>query len=715
MTMLLMEGVIRDVFRKTSGYPVPISASITAEMGRVSTRTPNLTIMTDWCQCEMDRGVRLRYCQQWTLQCNQKTVQNIVPLGPCINTHGELLSNHSPSGEHRAVIREVSVRGAVHQYLEVWGYSGLEKSLDLTALNKHGKIYNDEQFACLAWSPHEEKLLYVAEKKKMISSAQTSSISANESEVLVVLEEEDRNVYVEDWGEGLVGKSSPVLCVADLSKGEVTVCAGVSPHVSPGQALWAGDGKGVIFVGWWHEPFRLGLKFCSNRRSALFYIDLKGNCELLSSDSGSVLSPRLSPDHHWLVYLQGQVFGPHHQCLRMMLFDVEKRTNSVLVDVVRRAEKGQFSGIYNSLPPECWSSDSEVIFFSTACDNSKSVFLVERRTGIIKPVYDCNTTSPGFSDQEFGSAKLLTVMKDLMVICCSSPNHPCSLMVGFVSDEHSKQNVELVHLGGADVCEKFDWESMIIKPSPEEENHQYSGLNIGAVLLKPESSLKGVKFPLVVFIHGGPHTHFAAEWNANAAALTKLGFAVLMVNYRGSTGFGQDSIDSLLGNVGSQDVKDVQRAVLHVLQSNQTLDANRVAVMGGSHGGFLACHLIGQYPNFYRACAARNPVINAATLLGTSDITDWRYSSVGLHYSFDQLPSPQALTTMLEKSPIVHAAQVGRIRGSHRTKVWSFTKPSRAGTYLLGCCGLMEMVILYLNLKLSLTVSSMWLCGSNSN
>lgn len=128
-----------------------------------------------------------------------------------------------------------------------------------------------------------------------------------------------------------------------------------------------------------------------------------------------------------------------------------------------------------------------------------------------------------------------------------------------------------------------------------------------------------------------------------------LNILCVTVNYRGSTGFGQDTIESLLGNVGSQDVKDVQvcictnnmylllkkycislfvilcvqRAVLCALQNETTLDPDRVAVMGGSHGGFLACHLVGQYPDFYRACAARNPVINAATLLGTSDIIDW--------------------------------------------------------------------------------------------
>ncbi|XP_065103189.1 acylamino-acid-releasing enzyme isoform X2 [Paramisgurnus dabryanus] len=646
---IAMESEIRDVFRHCIKFPVPISASLVTDDLLDSTSEKRcITILTRWSQCDLERGRKLGFAQRWTLLCKRNTIEHVLPSGTSTQIHGELLSCQSPFGTSRAVIREE----AGHQHLEVWGQNGLEKILDLTAQNKHGKVYEDEQFACLAWSPCEKKLLYVAEKKRVESSAQSSFASANEDGGVVLLEEQDKNVYVEDWGEGLVGKSCPVLCVADLNKGAVIVYAGVPPHISPGQALWAPNGRGIVFVGQWNEPFRLGLKFCSNRRSGLYYMDMKGNCECLSSEGVSVSSPRMSPDLHWIVYLQGQIFGPHRQCLSMMLYDVKNRTTSVLVDVVRRAEKGQFAGIYESLPSQCWTADSERIYFNSACENNKAVFSVDRSTGRIAQV--CGLDSLRLDN--FGSVQLLTIQKDVMVMRCSSPNQPPCLKVAFLSPVDL--NMHFSNLGGADVYEGFDWQPMLITPPSQEENHQFSGLNFGAILLKPYSTPERRKSPLVVNIHGGPHSHFAAEWNATAAALTELGFAVLMVNYRGSTGFGQDSIESLLGNVGSQDVEDVQRAVLCALQNESTLDPDRVVVMGGSHGGFLACHMIGQYPDFYRACAARNPVINAATLLGTSDIVDWRYSSVGIKYAFDRLPTPQSLTTMLEKSPIIHAAQI---------------------------------------------------------
>uniref|UniRef100_A0A3B3R8Z5 Acylamino-acid-releasing enzyme n=1 Tax=Paramormyrops kingsleyae TaxID=1676925 RepID=A0A3B3R8Z5_9TELE len=646
---------ITAVFRKYSQFPTPVSVTVSPEI--LETRgEKHINLFTEWSQNDTARGTRLRFGKQYTVICSGRTVLRALPPGHCSHLQGELLTRYSPSGTLKAVIRDTSCHGVGHQFLEIWSKNGLTKSLDLTSLNKHGQVYCDAPFGCLAWSPCEGRVLYVAEKKQVNPSfaseesrVSRDNVGAGPSGEEVTGGKEDRSVYQEDWGEGLASKSTPVLCVADIDKGTVLLPQGTPTQVSPGQALWAPGGEGVLFVGWWHAPFRLGLRFCSNRRSALFHLDFEGNCECLSSDSSAISSPRLSPDGQYIVYVQGQVFGPHNQCLSLQLYDWVRKKITLLVDVVKRPLEGEFAGIYEALPACCWSSDSQRVLFSSPRRNWKELFVVDIGTQRVMRLID---------NEEFGSWKLLANERDLMIVSCSGPNCPPCLNAGFLPPPGGEAAISWTPL--EDPCEISDleWSVLNITPTQQEENTQYAGLDFDALLIKPRGPRTAIKIPLAVFAHGGPHSQFSAEWNVFTSALARVGFAVLMVNYRGSTGFGQDSILSLIGNVGSQDVKDMQRAVLTALQSDSTLDPKRVVVMGGSHGGFLACHLIGQYPEFYRACAARNPVINAATLLGTSDIVDWRYGVLGLQYSFDRLPSPDDLAAMLQCSPIVHAAQI---------------------------------------------------------
>lgn len=631
---------ITGVYGEVSGLPAPVSAHVREEQ----LQEPRIyTVTAEWSQSELVRCSRLRYLQEFTLiseSNNHKSIRTVLPPGPCVSVSGELLSGFSPIRGLRAVIRETSG----HQLLEIWNCHGLRKCLNLTALNKHGRVYDDAQFGCLSWSECENKLLYVAERSKNASAEMQDGGHAWRK---------DRSLYCEDWGEALTNRSEPAICVVDLEIGAVSVLEGVPPDVSPGQALWAPGSQSVFFIGWYHEPFRLGLKFCSNRRSALFKIDLCGHCERLSGENLSVSNPRLSPDGSMLIYLQGAVFGPHNQCLSLQQLDLESGETSTLLDVVSRPQAGEFAGLYEALPSCCWSADSQRVMFSSACRNWKGLFLVDRRSKIVTSLSDNLSDS---SSQLYGSWKLLTVQRDLMVVCCSSPNTPPTLRVGFVP--RAGEAVSWQTLQEPVMTFDFSWKVLDVAPPSDEENANYPGLDFGAVLVKPSSPLGETRTPLVVFIHGGPHSQFPAEWNSTTAGLAKLGFAVLMVNYRGSTGFGQHSILSLIGQIGSQDVKDVQRAVLTALERDPNLDPDRLAAIGGSHGGFLACHLLGQYPESYRVCAARNPVINAATLLGTSDIVDWRYTSAGFHYSYDQIPTAEALAAMLQKSPIAHAAKM---------------------------------------------------------
>lgn len=262
------------------------------------------TVHTEWTQRDLERMENIRFCRQYLVFHDGDSVVFAGPAGNSVETRGELLSRESPSGSMKAVLRKAGGTGPGEekQFLEVWEKNRKLKSFNLSALEKHGPVYEDDCFGCLSWSHSETHLLYVAERKrpKAESFFQTKAldVSASDDEIARLKKPDqpikgDQFVFYEDWGENMVSKSIPVLCVLDVESGNISVLEGVPENVSPGQAFWAPGDAGVVFVGWWHEPFRLGIRFCTNRRSALYYVDLIG---------GSVSSSQMIP---WLSLLPG--------------------------------------------------------------------------------------------------------------------------------------------------------------------------------------------------------------------------------------------------------------------------------------------------------------------------------------------------------------------------------------------------------------------------
>jgi len=166
--------------------------------------------------------------------------------------------------------------------------------------------------------------------------------------------------------------------------------------------------------------------------------------------------------------------------------------------------------------------------------------------------------------------------------------------------------------------------------------------------------------PTVVILHGGPHSVSVSSYVKSSAFLASLGFNLLIVNYRGTPGFGEEALQSLPGKVGSQDVQDCLTAIDHVI-NEKLIDASKVAVVGISHGGFLTTHLIGQAPDRFVVGAAQNPVCNLALMIGTTDIPDWCYmvacGTEAKQYASES-PSPDHLRLFYEKSLIAHISKV---------------------------------------------------------
>ena len=155
---------------------------------------------------------------------------------------------------------------------------------------------------------------------------------------------------------------------------------------------------------------------------------------------------------------------------------------------------------------------------------------------------------------------------------------------------------------------------------------------------------KGEKPPLLVTCHGGPHSAASAELNLTTQYWTSRGFAVLDVNYGGSTGFGREYRERLIGEWGIVDVDDCENAALFVVGRGDA-DGERIAISGGSAGGFTALVAL-TFRDVFKAGASYFGVSDLEALLSGIHKFD-AHSLVGLVG-----PYPLYRRRYVERSPI---------------------------------------------------------------
>jgi dipeptidyl aminopeptidase/acylaminoacyl peptidase len=149
------------------------------------------------------------------------------------------------------------------------------------------------------------------------------------------------------------------------------------------------------------------------------------------------------------------------------------------------------------------------------------------------------------------------------------------------------------------------------EPSPPARAYQSwhfvnpQGERVHGFFVTPDDS--GGPFPVMMFVHGGPTWLDLDRWQPEVQAFVDAGFAVGLVNYRGSTGYGSEWRDALIGNIGGPELEDVN-AGLRDLVERGLADPEQAVVAGYSWGGYVTLLELGKHPELWLCGVAGVPV-----------------------------------------------------------------------------------------------------------
>lgn len=161
---------------------------------------------------------------------------------------------------------------------------------------------------------------------------------------------------------------------------------------------------------------------------------------------------------------------------------------------------------------------------------------------------------------------------------------------------------------------------------------------IDAWVMRPAGFDPARRYPVLLNVHGGPHTQYGERLFDEAQVQAAAGFVVVMCNPRGSSGREQSWGQAIIGpkhpkvpgtGWGSVDVDDVLAVLDHVLAHHPWCDPDRVGMLGGSYGGFMATWLAGRHGHRFKGICSERAVNNMLSEEWTSDIGTWFRTEVG--------------------------------------------------------------------------------------
>jgi dipeptidyl aminopeptidase/acylaminoacyl peptidase len=405
--------------------------------------------------------------------------------------------------------------------------------------------------------------------------------------------------------------------VYDVASGRKTqLTSGDYDHGSP---TWSPDGRWLAYVSNRSNTTGRDPGYSNNSDIWLVPSD-SGPARQLTTNPGPDRSPSFSPDGRRMAYLSSE------------------RVNSSAdqMDVLALALDGgaavNLTADYDySVSSIEWSEDGRHIYITAPEGLTQKLYRVPASGGVLTPIeFTDDFVFGGFSRSADGSKWLVTgsTLGEQGLVFLTDPDGRNPRRVLTENDRLADYRLAR--------AEPLRWEGA-------------DGWEIEGVLHYPVDYRPGERYPLILQVHGGPHGRFSASFSQGAQIWAARGYAVLQSNPRGSSGRTLEFSNANVNDWGGKDFIDIMNGVDHVIELG-VADPERMAIMGGSYGGFMTFWAVTQTDRFKAA-------------IGHAGISDW-YSFYGqtdipnlLEFGFGGMPT-ESKATYERWSPIEFATEV---------------------------------------------------------
>ena len=356
-----------------------------------------------------------------------------------------------------------------------------------------------------------------------------------------------------------------------------------------GDVEWSPDGKRIYFSGDPLEDDEYNEDFTRN----IYRIDLESKeVTQVFEMEGTQRSPAISSNGRFMSFLQSDERGAQTDVMVTSLNRNGEPTGSV----------SNLTANWDLSPGSpYWTPNGNTLRFSSQIRGNSHLFEVSRTGGEIRQVTEGERRLSNFSTTDNGR---------LMAYTATNAVTPAEV---FVSRADGSREVQLT---------RFNEEWManrVINPAEEILWTVDDGTEIQGWVIKPVGYEEGKSYPLVMKIHGGPHSYYGNTWFQAFHTLSASGMFVFYPNPRGSSSYGHDFMYATKEQWGFLDEEDFLTGLDAVLEKYPDIDEDRVGVSGGSYGGYMTNWLTARFPDKWKAAVTSRSISNWFSWYGSSD------------------------------------------------------------------------------------------------